>query len=89
MLEESLKKIIIEVEQQIKVINIRLKCTKKDIKQIEKLIKENNYIDIDKAESDKLCLEEELNELGNRLYKIKKILYRLNVCLSILNNEEN
>ena len=89
MIEESLKKIIIEVEQQIKVINIRLKCTKKDIKQIEKLIKENNYIDIDKAESDKLCLEEELNELGNRLYKIKKILYRLNVCLSILNNEEN
>ena len=36
----------------------------------------------------KARLSKEIEELELETYKIKKVLYRLRVCLNILNNEE-
>ena len=38
--------------------------------------------------SNELKLTKEISETENRLNKLKKILYRLKVCETILNNEE-
>ena len=40
------------------------------------------------VECEKSRLSKEIEELELETYKIKKVLYRLRVCLNILNNEE-
>lgn len=88
MLEEKLKDIIIETENQITLVKIRLKSTKKELKEIDKKIRDNKYINLEFVRNDKTRLNEELSMLDIRLYKLNKVLYRLKVCEKILNNEE-
>ena len=88
MLEEDLLNIINSVEHQLTLVKIKLKTIKKELRQIDKSIKDNKYIDIDIVRTDKTRLNEELSELDIRLYKLNKVLYRLRVCRNILNNED-
>lgn len=88
MLEERLNDMILSVEDQVGLVKLKLKATKKELKDIEKKIRDNKYIDMDIVRNDKARINKELSETDIRLYKLKKILYRLKVCEKILNNEE-
>lgn len=88
MLEERLNDIIIEVEQQVNLVKIKLKAVKKELKEIDKKIRDNKFIDVEIVRNEKTRLNKELSELDTRLYKLNKILYRLKVCEKILNNED-
>lgn len=88
MLEERLKDMILSVEDQIGLVKLKLKNDKKDLKQLRKLINDNEYVDKERIQKDELRLNEEISELDIRIYKLNKILYRLKVCEKILNNEE-
>ena len=87
MLEEKLNDIILATEHQITLIKIKLKHTKKDLKQLRKMIKDTEYLDMERIQEDEIKLSNEFSELDTRLYKLKKVLYRLRVCEKILNKE--
>ena len=88
MLEERINEIIIESENQISLIKIKLKIDKKELKRLQNKFKYVDYLDIDKLEKDKENLVKEISDLDIRLYKLNKVLYRQRVCNKILNNEE-
>ena len=88
MLEEKLSDLILVVESQLKLVKIKIKKTKKELKEIENELKNNKYIDMEKVVGVKKRLREELSDLDIRLYKLNKVLYRLKVCEKILNIEE-
>ena len=88
MLENNLNEIILSVEQQINLVKIKIKHDKKDLKKLNNMIKDSVYLDINRIQEDELKLTKEISEAKDRLNKLKKILYRLNVCERILNNEE-
>ena len=88
MLEQKLNDIILSVEQQINLIKIKIKHDKKDLKKLNNICKDTEYININRIQEDEVKLTEEINEAKNRLNKLKKVLYRLKVCERILNNEE-
>lgn len=87
MLEQNLDNMILSVEQQLTLVKLKLKATKKELKQLDKMPK-NNYLDNDKIQQDKIRLNEEISKIDIRLYKLNKILYRLRVCRNILNNDD-
>ena len=87
MLNNNLNEIILCVEQEMNLIKIKIKVTKKELKQLEKVL-DNKYVDNERIEKDKVRLTQEISEAKERLNKLKKILYRLKVCERILNNEE-
>ena len=87
MLNNNLNEIILCVEQEMNLIKIKIKVTKKELKQLEKVL-DSKYVDNERIEKDKVRLTQEISETNNRLNKLKKILYRLKVCERILNNEE-
>ena len=88
MLEEKLSDLILVVESQLKIVKIKIKKTKKELKEIENEFKNNEYIDIDKVKDARTRLREEISKLDIRVYKLNKILYRLKVCEKMLNNED-
>ena len=88
MLENDLNEIILSVEQEINLIKIKMKLNKKDLKKLNNMCKDTEYININRVQEDELKLTKEISETENRLSKFKKILYRLKVCERILNNEE-
>lgn len=88
MLEERLNDMILSVEDQVGLVKIKIKAIKKELKEIDKKIRDNKYVDNAYVRADKSRLNKELSETDIRLYKLKKILYRLRVCEKILNNEE-
>ena len=88
MLEEKLNDIILSVEQQINLVKIKIKHNKKDLKKLNNMCKDTEYININRVQEDELKLTKEISETENRLNKLKKILYRLKVCEKILNNKE-
>ena len=88
MLEEKLNDIILLVEQEINLIKIKIKHDKKDLKKLNNMCKDTEYININRVQEDELKLTKEISETENRLKNLKKILYRLKVCERILNNEE-
>ena len=88
MLEEKLNDIILSVEQEMNLVKIKIKHDKKDLKKLNNMCKDTEYININRVQEDELKLTEEINETKNRLNKLKKVLYRLKVCERILNNEE-
>ena len=69
------------------LIKIKTKTKKKEYRQIEKIIKNFKYVNDEWAQNDKTKILEELAKLKVEEYKLKKIFYRLNVCLTILNSE--
>ena len=87
MLEQKLNDIILSVEQQIKLVKIKLKSNKTELKQLEK-ISNNKYLDNERLQNDLGRLRKEASELDTRLKELKKVFYRLKVCEKILNNEE-
>ena len=89
MLEEKLNDIILLVEQEMNLVKIKIKHNKKDLKKLNNMCKDTEYININRVQEDELKLTKEISETENRLNKLKKILYRLKVCERILNNEEN
>ena len=88
MLEQKLNDIILSVEQEINLIKIKIKHNKKDLKKLNNMCKDTEYININRVQEDEEKLTKEISETKNRLNKLKKILYRLKVCERILNNEE-
>ena len=88
MLEQKLNDIILSVEQEINLIKIKIKHDKKDLKKLNNMCKDTEYININRVQEDELKLTKEISETKDRLNKLKKILYRFKVCERILNNEE-
>ena len=88
MLEQKLNDIILSVEQEMNLVKIKIKHDKKDLKKLNNMCKDTEYININRVQEDELKLTKEISETENRLNKLKKIVYRLKVCERILNNEE-
>ena len=87
MLEQKLNDIILLAEQKIKLVKIKLKSNKIELKQLEK-ISNNKYLDNERLQNDLGRLRKEASELDTRLKELKKVVYRFKVCERILNNEE-
>ena len=88
MLEQKLNDIILSVEQEINLVKIKIKHNKKELKKLNNMCKDTVYLDMNRIQEDELKLSKEIDETKNRLSKLKKVLYRLQVCETILNNEE-
>ena len=88
MLEQKLNDIILSVEQEMNLVKIKIKHDKKDLKKLNNMCKDTEYININRVQEDELKLSKEISKTENRLNELKKILYRLKVCERILNNEE-
>ena len=87
MLEDKIYKALDECSHTLNLIKIKTKNKKKEYRQIEKIIKNIKYVDDERIQSEKTKILEELAKLKVEEYKLKKIFYRLNVCLTILNSE--
>ena len=87
MLEEKLSDLILVVESHLKLVKIKIKKNKKELKQLENELKNNKYIDKEKISDNKERLINQISELDIMLYKLNKVHYRLKVCEKILNSE--
>ena len=87
MLEEKLSDLILVVESHLKLVKIKIKKNKKELKQIENELKNNKYIDKEKVSDNKERLINQTSELDIMLYKLNKVHYRLKVCEKIINSE--
>ena len=87
MLEDKLNDLILVVESHLKLVKIKIKKNKKELKQIENELKNNKYIDIEKVSDNKERLINQTSEINMMLYKLNKVHYRLKVCEKILNSE--
>ena len=87
MLEDKLSDLILVVESHLKLVKIKIKKNKKELKQIENELKNNKYIDIEKVSDNKEKLINQTSELNMMLYKLNKVHYRLKVCEKIINSE--
>ena len=87
MLEEKLNELILVVESHIKLVKIKIKKNKKELKELENELKNNKYIDIEKVSDNKERLINQTSELDIMLYKLNKVHYRLKVCEKIINSE--
>ena len=87
MLEDKLYKALDECSHTLNLIKIKTKNKKKEYRQIEKIKKNLKYVDDERVQSDKTKILEELAKFKVEEYKLKKIIYRLNVSLTILNSE--
>ena len=87
MLEEKLNDLIIVVESHLKLVKIKIKKNKKELKQLENELKNNKYIDKEKISDNKERLINQISELDIMLYKLNKVHYRLKVCEKIINTE--
>ena len=87
MLQEKLSDLILVVESHLKLVKIKIKKNKKELKELENELKNNKYIDIEKISDNKERLINQTSELDMMLYKLNKVHYRLKVCEKILNSE--
>ena len=87
MLEEKLNELILVVESHLKLVKIKIKKNKKELKELENELKNNKYIDTEKVLHNKESLLNQTSELDIMLYKLNKVHYRLKVCEKILNSE--
>ena len=87
MLEDKLNDLILVVESHLKLIKIKIKKNKKELKELENELKNNKYIDIEKISDNKERLINQTSELDIMLYKLNKVHYRLKVCEKIINSE--
>ena len=87
MLQEKLSDLILVVESHLKLVKIKIKKNKKELKQLENELKNNKYIDTEKAIDNKERLINQTSELDIMLYKLNKVHYRLKVCEKIINSE--
>ena len=87
MLQEKLSDLILVVESHLKLVKIKIKKNKKELKKLENELKNNKYIDIEKVTDNKERLINQTSELDIMLYKLNKVHYRLKVCEKIINSE--
>ena len=87
MLQEKLNDLILVVESHLKLVKIKIKKNKKELKELENELKNNKYIDIEKISDNKERLINQTSELDIMLYKLNKVHYRLKVCEKIINSE--
>ena len=87
MLQEKLSDLILVVESHLKLVKIKIRKNKKELKELENELKNNKYIDKEKASDNKKRLINQNSELDMMLYKLNKVHYRLKVCEKILNSE--
>ena len=87
MLQEKLNDLILVVESHLKLVKIKIKKNKKELKELENELKNNKYIDIEKVSDNKERLINQTSELDIMLYKLNKVHYRLKVCEKIINSE--
>ena len=87
MLQEKLSDLILVVESHLKLVKIKIKKNKKELKELENELKNNKYIDIEKVSDNKERLINQISELDIMLYKLNKVHYRLKVCEKIINSE--
>ena len=87
MLEDKLSDLILVVESHLKLVKIKIKKNKKELKELENELKNNKYIDKEKASDNKERLINQTSELDIMLYKLNKVHYRLKVCEKIINSE--
>ena len=87
MLQEKLNDLILVVESHLKLVKIKIKKNKKELKGLENELKNNKYIDIEKVSDNKERLINQTSELDIMLYKLNKVHYRLKVCEKILISE--
>ena len=87
MLQEKLSDLILVVESHLKLVKIKIKKNKKELKQLENELKNNKYIDTEKASDNKERLINQTSELDMMLYKLNKVHYRLKVCEKLINTE--
>ena len=87
MLEDKLNDLILVVESHLKLVKIKIKKNKKELKKLENELKNNKYIDKEKASDNKERLINQTSEFDMMLYKLNKVHYRLKVCEKILNSE--
>ena len=89
MIDQDILKIILDIENLIKLNKMEQRKAKKELKEIEKIVADpSNYIDVNKALDDKTILKNKLTDLEDEYIKLKKVLYRQNVCLDFLKKEE-
>ena len=87
MLQEKLSDLILVVESHLKLVKIKIKKNKKELKELENELKNNKYIDKEKVSDNKERLINQISELDIMLYKLNKVHYRLKVCEKIINSE--
>ena len=87
MLQEKLSDLILVVESHLKLVKIKIKKNKKELKELENELKNNKYIDKEKVSDNKERLINQTSELDIMLYKLNKVHYRLKVCEKIINSE--
>ena len=87
MLQEKLSDLILVVESHLKLVKIKIKKNKKELKELENELKNNKYIDIEKISDNKERLINQSSELDIMLYKLNKVHYRFKVCEKIINSE--
>ena len=87
MLQEKLSDLILVVESHLKLVKIKIKKNKKELKELENELKNNKYIVKDKATDNKERLINQTSDLDMMLYKLNKVHYRLKVCEKIINSE--
>ena len=87
MLEDKLNDLILVVESHLKLVKIKIRKNKKELKELENELKNNKYIDKEKASDNKERLINQTSELDMMLYKLNKVHYRLKVCEKIINTE--
>ena len=87
MLQEKLSDLILVVESHLKLVKIKIRKNKKELKELENELKNNKYIDKEKVSDNKERLINQTSELDIMLYKLNKVHYRLKVCEKIINSE--
>ena len=87
MLQEKLSDLILVVESHLKLVKIKIRKNKKELKELENELKNNKYIDKEKVSDNKERLINQTSELDMMLYKLNKVHYRLKVCEKIINSE--
>ena len=87
MLQDKLNDLILVVESHLKLVKIKIKKNKKELKQLENELKNNKYIDKEKITDNKERLINQTSEHDIMLYKLNKVHYRLKVCEKIINSE--
>ena len=84
MIKEEIFQIIDTIENIIEANKISKRNLRKKQQKIDKLLKEPEFVDIEKLEGEKVQIDEEIKKLNDEQGKLKKILYRQKVSIDIL-----
>ena len=87
MIKEEILQIIDTIENIIEANKISKRNLRKKLQKIDKLLKETEFVDIEKLEGEKVQIDEEIKKLNDEQGKLKKVLYRQKVSIDILEDK--